>query len=488
MRSLALLAAMAVALAGGDTLRRGPVIDTSIAVDPDTAFGHIEHARLFPSCIPCHVGAIEAGPLWPSAASCDVCHDGVVEERVEWAPPVETRATNLRFSHDVHRDAVRTAGREAANCIACHAEVDATWMDVRFAVVRQCLDCHEIALEHLEAPDSSCATCHVPLAEAVRLSEEALRTWVAPPSHEQPGFAARSGHGLLAIEPFGVPAPDTVAANCATCHARDFCVQCHVDAPEQAAIRALSPDRRSLVHTASLTAPASHDTPDFLSAHGPTAAAAPQECRSCHTQESCLVCHGVTPDVAREMYRAASDRGTGAVVERHPPVSHRGDFTERHGTAASARTQTCASCHAREDCLQCHRPAARGSPGYHPADFLVRHPTMAYTRATSCSDCHNPRGFCVDCHEAAGLTAGQRLTRGFHDAIPVFSAGHGPAARQSLESCVSCHAERDCLPCHAAQGGRRFNPHGPGFDAERQARKNVEVCTVCHGSAVPMRP
>ena len=41
------------------------------------------------------------------------------------------------------------------------------------------------------------------------------------------------------------------------------------------------------------------------------------------------------------------------------------------------------------------------------------------------------------------------------DANPAFLLGHGKAARQELETCVSCHVERDCLTCHAAVGGRR---------------------------------
>ena len=35
------------------------------------------------------------------------------------------------------------------------------------------------------------------------------------------------------------------------------------------------------------------------------------------------------------------------------------------------------------------------------------------------------------------------------------------------------------------QGGRRFNPHGPGFDPETMQRKNSQACTVCHGAAIP---
>jgi hypothetical protein len=77
------------------------------------------------------------------------------------------------------------------------------------------------------------------------------------------------------------------------------------------------------------------------------------------------------------------------------------------------------------------------------------------------------------------------LRPGFHDGKQFFLAGHGQAARQSLETCVGCHTERDCLTCHSAQGGRRFNPHGPGFDGARLKRKNPEMCTACHGVSIP---
>ncbi len=39
--------------------------------------------------------------------------------------------------------------------------------------------------------------------------------------------------------------------------------------------------------------------------------------------------------------------------------------------------------------------------------------------------------------------------------------------------------------CNGPLGGRRFDPHGPGFDAERLRRKNPQMCTVCHGAAIP---
>jgi hypothetical protein len=83
---------------------------------------------------------------------------------------------------------------------------------------------------------------------------------------------------------------------------------------------------------------------------------------------------------------------------------------------------------------------------------------------------------------------GQLRGIGFHDAKQAFFLNHGQAARQNLESCVACHAESDCLTCHSALGGRRFNPHGPGFDPETLKRKNSQACTVCHGTLIPSGP
>ena len=133
----------------------------------------------------------------------------------------------------------------------------------------------------------------------------------------------------------------------------------------------------------------------------------------------------------------------------------------------------------------CHRPDAARASGYHPVGVLARHPAAAYNRETSCGDCHNTAGFCTSCHVRAGVVARGALRPGYHDASPTFIVGHGTAARQNLESCVSCHVERDCLTCHSALGGRHFSPHGPGFDAARLKRKNPEVCTACHGVNIP---
>ncbi|HET8712360.1 MAG TPA: hypothetical protein VFM23_01605 [Gemmatimonadales bacterium] len=380
---------------------------------PSQTFDHLQHRALFPSCTTCHAGAETRGAaLWPDPASCASCHDGTIERTVVWQPPREARRSNLRFDHIEH--AVEAKDKAPA-CAGCHAGIGTPRMAVREPVVQRCLDCHGVRVAHLGAPDTACSTCHVPLARAVRLNRGDIARFRAPPSHSAPDFLSRSGHGAVSRQ--------TVATACATCHAREFCYQCHAGSSPPRATTWLPADPRST-----------------------------------------------------------------AIAARAAPASHGANFADRHATEAAASTTRCAGCHVRTDCLDCHRPgAASGPAGYHPDGFLARHPAAAYARETSCSDCHNVGSFCTMCHERAGLTAANVLRAGYHDARRFFLAGHGQAARQGLESCASCHAERDCLTCHSSIGGRRFNPHGPGFNAERMRRKNFEVCTVCHGTAVPNR-
>ena len=444
------------------------------------AFDHERHARLFPSCTTCHAGAENPdSSLFPSASGCAACHDGTIEPRVTWQPPAAPHPSNLKFVHDLVPLMTHPTprGPEPLGCRDCHIPDGAPWMTVQRAQPDKCLSCHSPGATHLAAPDTVCSTCHVPLVRAASLRRADIAAFPAPPSHRTAGWTTRDGHGRVAA---------AGAQSCAVCHARDFCMTCHVDAPERAPIQALEPDPRSTAIVVRLERPASHRTETWLQRHGATARTSPQQCATCHTQESCLACHVASQRVAAALHPAGPGRGIGAQPRRGPPPSHRENFASRHASFAATTPGTCAGCHVRTDCLQCHRPNAASAPAYHPAGFVTRHPAAAYARETRCADCHNAQSFCQSCHAQAGLVATRGpLGAGYHDASRQFIAGHGQAARQSLESCAACHAERDCLTCHSALGGRHFNPHGPGFDAARLKRKNPQMCTVCHGNAIP---
>lgn len=451
-------------------------------------FDHDVHKGLFPSCVSCHAGIAEASSptdpgVWPDSLVCSNCHDGTVEPRVDWAPPDIPR-TNLRFSHARHARELAVAHADStARCQACHAEAGADRMAVKLAVAANCISCHQLEGQHLDVVEPECATCHMPLTEAVRLTAEDISDFPRPGSHQVEEFAER-GHARLARA-----GPGSVASSCATCHAQNFCAECHVNAPEVAAIRALALDPRIATRTEPLAAPASHRAANFARTHGNLAGDDARRCVTCHTQESCLVCHVGTPRVADGLLASGPERSPGARTERRRPESHGADFSATHAAAAAAAPAACAACHARSQCLDCHVPdPADGSPGYHRAGFISTHPVQAYQRTAACSDCHNPGQFCSTCHLNSGLASVDvPLDAGYHDSKRFFSAGHGQAARQSLESCVSCHTETDCMSCHATstRGGRNFSPHGPGFDAARQRQRNPQMCTACHGGAIP---
>lgn len=446
-------------------------------------FDHARHARVFPSCTACHPGAENPdAAFWPEPTRCAACHDGATLPRVSWQPPAAPHPSNLKFVHDLVPLMTRTTpqGPVALGCRDCHAPVGAGPMEVHRALPERCLECHAPGATHLTA-DTVCSTCHVPLVRAATLRPADIADFPVPPSHRASGFVTGGVHGRLATA-----TREPVAPSCAVCHARDFCLTCHVDGPERAAIQALERDPRARAIVVHLPRPPSHEDPSFLSRHGAMVRGNPQQCATCHTQESCLACHAPSQRVGLALHTAGPGRGIGAQPQRAPPLSHRENFVRRHPSAAAATPSTCAGCHVRTDCLQCHRPnAAAGPAGYHPAGFLTRHPAAAYSRETRCADCHNTASFCQSCHASAGLVSGGPLRSGYHDVSRTFIAGHGQAARQNLESCAACHAERDCLTCHSAVGGRRFNPHGPGFDAERLRRKNPQMCTACHGTTVP---
>lgn len=452
-------------------------------------FDHPKHAKLFPTCTTCHAGVLDsARSVFPTAASCESCHDGDVEKKVDWQPRAAgARPNNLRFTHARHREEFtrKVKADSAVTCSECHTPKGKGWMTVERALTGQCLDCHGVKVAHYSAPDTACASCHLPLARATALPQERVAAFEKPASHDAPDFMTQRGHGKQAEPPAGTR--QQVAASCATCHARDFCAQCHVNAPELRLIQALAPDPRSLAFKAEIKEPASHERRDFLAVHGAQAKRRAETCANCHTQESCVACHQAQPRVAAALPVAGPGRAAGARIERRKPVTHTPDFADRHGPDASANPQSCATCHARSECLDCHRPDPGREGSYHPAGFLTRHPSAAANRQSDCAECHNQQQFCASCHVQSGLRSTGTIGPGYHDAQGSFLLNHGTAARQTLESCVTCHTERDCLLCHSATAGRHFNPHGPGFNAERLAKRNPQTCSACHGRTIPTR-
>jgi predicted CXXCH cytochrome family protein len=462
--------------------RRGPllilvalglaVVATSVLLvaGRQEQFPHDLHARLFPLCIGCHEGAETGDPitLYPPPASCAGCHDGVIEPLVDWTGPAP-HPTNLDFTHPGHAAALQSAGEASLECGECHNPVGAERMTVVRSDPQMCLSCHaHAAADHYV--DANCQTCHVAFVQS-DLPPAMLGTLPVPDDHDVPGFMLQ-WHGEQA---------QANIQRCAVCHTQERCTSCHVnaaDVPAIAEMPAAPGDWVLPAWTAVYPVPPSHLERGWIEDHG--ADASRQQCAACHTRDDCTSCHvQPVPPVIDELTPRGAVLAPGVVTQRQMPASHASRFFEtQHAALAASQPESCNACHTRTFCSDCHDAPA--GPSYHPRNFAAQHASAAYGRRLECSTCHEVRTFCRSCHIAQGMEAEGRLNPGFHDAEPLWLLRHARAARQGLESCTSCHTQRDCMQCHSQIGAFQVSPHGPNFDARRAQRRNPVICFACH--------
>jgi hypothetical protein len=391
---------------------------------------------------------------------------------VEWDGP-DARYSNLVFDHVVHAEATGDMERLAASCRGCHAGPGDPPMAVRMARGEECLTCHaHEADDHFV--DAECATCHVDVVEA-RLPPPRLRSLPVPADHREEGFGG-TAHGL---------AYEVGLDRCATCHVRDQCADCHVNASDLQAIQALPAEKPPGLPTleARYPVPVSHEEPRWLDLHGKLLAPerAGTECSTCHSRQECATCHLALPDAARALTDLERARAPGVGVRARAPESHTSPFfVERHGSSAAADGTRCATCHEeRTFCEACHEAEAPVG-AYHPPRFLARHAADAAAQMTECGTCHDATAFCRACHQELGLGGSGRLTAGYHDGEALWLLRHGQPARQQLETCASCHSQRQCMQCHSQLGAFQISPHGSDFDARKAWERNAIVCRACH--------
>ncbi|HSA55147.1 MAG TPA: hypothetical protein VLE53_05550 [Gemmatimonadaceae bacterium] len=438
-------------------------------------FPHQQHERLFPVCEGCHAGVLDgvSEERYPRPADCAECHDGTRKRRVNWQPP-GPRASNLLFTHASHREATDRAG-EVPPCQSCHSvDAEATRMDVGAPQPERCLECHAHRNPIHLSSEAACRQCHVPLAGATRLTSARIASFPRPPWHDSADFPFTHGRE---------EAPR--AASCAVCHARETCDRCHANADRVPLIAALTPDARVAElekgRGPAYPVPASHGDASWTETHGTGARSAPESCANCHTQPSCLGCHGDGTGVARRAIGAlpaATSRATGVSASRMARTPHASDIAERHGSLAATGKPECTQCHASRFCSSCHMGS--DSRAFHAANYVERHAVDVFTARADCQTCHNTERFCRDCHTQTGVASQGRMNAAFHNAQPSWVLSHGQAARAGLEACASCHRQSDCTRCHSAAGGWGVNPHGRDFAASRRSARASATCRLCH--------
>jgi hypothetical protein len=264
---------------------------------------------------------------------------------------------------------------------------------------------------------------------------------------------------------------------CAVCHTQERCTSCHVNVADVPADRGDAGRAAGLgaaAYAVQYPVPPSHLSPQWIEQHGPFRVAA--AVRGVPHAEDCTACHvqPVPPDVIESFPARAQVQapGTGH-TERQMPLSHASRWFDRQHAALAASqpevVQRVPHAHVLHGLPRRAGEARRTTRATSRAAFVA-----AYSRRLECSTCHEVRTFCRSCHMQQGMEAEGRLNPGFHDAEPLWLLRHARAARQGLESCTSCHTQRDCMQCHSQVGAFQVSPHGPNFDAHRRAHSSAQ--------------
>jgi hypothetical protein len=325
------------------------------------------------------------------------------------------------FPHDVHVDLFNT-------CLGCHAgipEGDAT--AVISVTESDCLECHEEDEIDWSPPGPSGTNLVFSHPEHAEIEE----------------LECGECHGL----PDGSDFMEVGSANpaiCFDCHDGDShlavnteCSFCHLQLAEATLTSA---------QISGFPAPGSHEATDFVLEHGAAARAADANCAFCHAQESCSSCH-VNADVVPVIATLPSDARVAALKEGEPgwwpiPPSHeRSDWAVIHGTEVAGAIESCGNCHTRPSCAGCHGDGAT---------FLVSLPEPVEG---------GPTGVQVVALRPPGHTF-------------TFAVQHATAASLGLPNCSACHAEAECVDCHALRGTGQ--PPRPSVPSARHEARNEQ--------------
>ena len=182
-----------------------------------------------------------------------------------------SRSDEARFPHAKHKGLFPT-------CIGCHAGVFEERTDDRYPRVEQCAGCHDgrdVARVEWDGPrrePSNLRFSHVEHNREADLGVDAALNCRS--CHAQRGDTA-----FMAVQRERATLCIACHEHRATAHLVDAqCRTCHVTLAQA---RALSDTA-----IAAFRKPPSHDRPDFLQAHGVTAAESQATCSVCHARES----------------------------------------------------------------------------------------------------------------------------------------------------------------------------------------------------------
>ena len=391
--------------------------------------GRRRFGGLSSTCADCHEDPHEGS----YGNGCDVCH-GQELPFLDVAGFAHTEVCPLVGSH------------AEVECIECHAE------DGPFAVSllvreetrpenrRECAACHEsphretflqgvAVAERLEAPESTCRTCHA----AAHANFAALPTEPVADVHDATGFSlARPHAGLACVDchaDLGVPVFAEGGAEAFGLRfpgrTEDACIACHAD-PHGGQFDAVHDGRCLDCHLRDDFHPTTFDVEAHEATAFPLAGAhAEAECQACHEQ--------VHPDLPRTFV------GTTAVCRECHESPHRVEFVRQVSLALAIATpeQSCEGCHDTRRRGFLGRPLAEGENWHAATGFALTAPHAGLE--------------CQECHEGFGTD----------DEVRWLADGGAELPVRDPDTCVACHedvhegqfadgpfADGSCLQCH----------------------------------------
>jgi len=265
------------------------------------------------SCIVCHMGIDEktqsSSSDIPKLEVCQMCHlpEDERPKKVRLRPKTDSI---IHFSHKWH------VGELQLNCIQCHETVVSNeYLPPRagFPKMEVCAACHFQWVGNADMPANvhreRCFRCH--------------KEKIMPRGHYENWMEI---HKVEAVAKFD--------EKCNACHTdKSGCTNCHAGG---------------------FFKPPNHDMA-WIQTHRFSVRNQVQNCKSCHSDDSCQDCHRSHGVSGTAEFRRSNPAGI------HPPGwnSDVPGTGNHHSVTARMKLDTCKACHQPSDCRSCHFPRQR---------------------------------------------------------------------------------------------------------------------------------
>ena len=349
------------------------------------------------TCLDCHDAAAAArGEATDPPSSCDTCHPGFEPKwlpgatmkdtsQVEVHPPaIVLPEPNLKFNHKAHVD-------KGVTCARCHqgmGAIDLATRDNALPVMGLCLECHD-GDKGGKLPESgasnACKTCHLTHPDG------RIDTQLAGGTLEPEGWYYMDAHDDRWLENHRSVA--TLNENgCWSCHTQKECLDCHNGVQKPLKVH---PNNWILSHTI----PARRNDPECSSCHH-----SQTFCVDCHTATKVADTSGSRPPTGTRFHPEGwVDMKNDSLSGREVPARNiRGE--NHHSFQAQRNIRACASCHTESSCIACHgaQGVEIGSPyriNPHPPSWTRTNDCVRIRNKNErvCYKCHSPDAQAMRC-------------------------------------------------------------------------------------------